>query len=105
MTAPTSPDACPRLAPGSEMPGCSQKLGFADCLAAWRREATFGTLDTGRYRLRYFAWGQGPPLVVVPGTCSDGESFVPLFARLREHFCCVSYDLPTGGDDGATLAH
>lgn len=95
---------CPTLAGATEPPECARKVVLADALADWRREATFGTVDTGRYRCRYFAWGDGPPLTFVPGTCSDGETFVPLMHRLRRHFRCVGYDLPAGGPDGANLA-
>jgi pimeloyl-ACP methyl ester carboxylesterase len=82
-------------------PACSQRLVLADAVAAWRREARHGELDTGRYRCRYFTWGEGPPLLLIPGLCSDGPTFVPLMSRLRQHFRCIGYDLPTGVNDGA----
>jgi pimeloyl-ACP methyl ester carboxylesterase len=97
-------DPCSSRSPGlpvSHSPGLP--LALADCLAQWRREAELGTLDTGRYRLRYFSWGRGPALVFVPGLCSDGMSFVMPMARLARHFRCVGYDLPAGGADGANL--
>src|SRR5205807_2672548 len=86
------------------LPGiCSQRLQLADCLQRRRREAEFGVLDTGRYRCRCVAWGQGPTLVCIPGMASDAVSFVMLMARLQTHFRCISYDLPDGDGDGARL--
>ncbi len=87
----------------AEPPECSRRLVLADCLAEWRSEATFGAVYTGRYRCRYFAWGRGPTLVLVPGMASDAESFVMLAARLKSSFRCVSFDLPDGRGDGARV--
>ena len=56
-------------------------------------------MDTGRYRCRYVAWGQGPPLICIPGMAGDAISFVMLMTRLQTHFRCISYDLPDGGQD------
>jgi len=67
------------------------------------REAERGECDTGRYRCRFYAWGQGPALVFVPGLCDDGLSFVLPISRLKTHFRCIAYDLPGGKDDGANL--
>jgi pimeloyl-ACP methyl ester carboxylesterase len=89
----------------AEPPECSRRLVLADCLAEWRREATSGVADTGRYRCRYFAWGRGPTLVLVPGMASDAEAFVLLAARLKSTFRCVGFDLPDGRGDGARLRH
>jgi pimeloyl-ACP methyl ester carboxylesterase len=72
-------------------------------LERWRGEARPGVCDTGRYRCRYYVWGEGPPLVFVHGLCDDALSFVLTAARLRAHFRCVAYDLPTGEGDGARL--
>lgn len=89
--------------PCTAAPECSRPLVLRECLERWRREARHGTLDTGRYRCRIFAWGEGPPLVCIPGLASEGRAFVPLLARLSGHFCGISYDLPVGGADGARL--
>lgn len=91
---------CPMLGEERE---CSQRLVLAECLDAWRREAEPGAIETGRSLCRYFVWGRGPALVLIPGLCSDAQMFVMLAARLRSHFRCVAYDLPTGTDDGARL--
>src|SRR5581483_233195 len=72
-------------------------------LAAFDREARPGTLDTGRYRMPYFVWGAGPPLVFIHGLADLAKSFVPVMAALRRDFTCVGYELPAGGPDGARL--
>jgi pimeloyl-ACP methyl ester carboxylesterase len=78
-------------------------LDLAEELARFEREATFGTCDTGRYRMPYFSWGAGPPLVFVHGVSDCARSFVPPIARLSAHFRCIAYDLPDGRADGARL--
>lgn len=84
-------------------PSCSAKIALAETLKRFEREATEGTLDTGRYRMRFNVWGEGPPLVILPGMCDDRISFVLPMSRLAERFCCISYDHPTGQEDGARL--
>src|SRR5262245_43219860 len=78
-------------------------LPLRNALERFEREATRGICDTGRYRCRYYAWGEGPPLVFVPGLSDDALSFVLPIALLSRHFRCVAYDLPAGGADGARL--
>lgn len=67
------------------------------------REAVRGTCDTSHYRCRYLTWGDGPPLLFVPGLSSDARSFALLMVLLRDRFRCIAYDLPTGQGDGARL--
>jgi pimeloyl-ACP methyl ester carboxylesterase len=74
-----------------------------DVLDAYFREAERGVCDTGRYHCPYYTWGRGPALVFVPGLCDDGLSFVLPSARLKDHFRCVAFDLPSGQGDGARL--
>ena len=97
--------ACPhvRQPGGRYRRHCSSNWRLRDCLRRWHAEARHGAIDTGRYRCRYVAWGQGPPLVCIPGLASDALSFVMLMARLQTQFCCISYDLPDGAEDGAPL--
>jgi pimeloyl-ACP methyl ester carboxylesterase len=76
---------------------------LGEALAAWEKEARHGTLHTGRYRMPYFVWGSGPPIVFIHGLCDRARSFAPVMALLRERFTCVGYELPTGGPDGARL--
>jgi pimeloyl-ACP methyl ester carboxylesterase len=73
-------------------------------LARFEREAVWGRFDTGRYRCPYYVWGDGPPLLFVHGLCDEARSFLLPIGLLSRHFCCISYDLPTGRADGAVLA-
>ncbi len=84
-------------------PSCSTRLQLQTCLADFRREAQWHTCDTRRYQCRYMTWGDGPNLIFIPGLCDDPWSFVLPMARLREHFRCVAYTMPTGQGDGAKL--
>jgi pimeloyl-ACP methyl ester carboxylesterase len=76
---------------------------LADTLRRYDAEAEHGVCETGRYRCRYARWGQGPPLVLIPGMGADARAFAPLMQFLVEHFRCITYDLPAGGEDGARL--
>jgi pimeloyl-ACP methyl ester carboxylesterase len=76
---------------------------LAEALARWQREAVRSTCDTGRYRLGYFSWGSGPPLVFIHGVGDSSRSFLQPMARLSAHFRCLGYDLPAGHGDGAQL--
>jgi pimeloyl-ACP methyl ester carboxylesterase len=76
---------------------------LSDSLSAFRAAAVRGTFDTGRYRMRYFAWGSGPPLVFIHGMADAGEAFVMVMRRLVERFTCVAYELPDGTTDGSRL--
>src|SRR5689334_20254946 len=78
-------------------------ITLAEAARRFEREATRGELDTGRYRCRYAVWGDGPPVLFVPGLSDRGNVFVMLTALLSRDFRCVTYDLPLGGDDGARL--
>src|SRR5262249_61984882 len=59
---------------GPHAPG--ELLSLADALGRWGREATQGICDTGRYRCRYFTWGEGPPLLFVHGLAGGGPPVV-----------------------------
>src|ERR687888_338798 len=56
----------------------------------FEEEARRGVCDTGRYRCRYYVWGEGPPLVFIPGLADDALSFVLPITLLSEHFRCVA---------------
>ena len=62
-----------------------------------------GTLATGRYRMRYFAWGSGPPIVFIHGMADAGQAFAMVMHRLIERFTCIAYELPDGLTDGSRL--
>lgn len=85
------------------LPSCSQPLRLGACLDRFRREAVWSVCDTSRYRCRYVVWGEGPPLVFIPGLCDDPWSFVLPMTRLSERFLCVAYAMPTGEGDGARM--
>src|SRR5947209_18015264 len=78
-------------------------IALAEAQHRFAREATRGVCDTGRYRCRYAVWGQGPPLLFVPGLSDRGNVFVMLTALLSRDFRCITYDLPVGAGDGARL--
>ena len=80
----------------------SQEL--RDALTAFRGGARKGLLDTGRYRMRYFTWGTGPPLVFIHGMADAAEAFVMVMHRLANRFTCIAYELPDGQTDGSRLA-
>src|SRR4051812_3768013 len=85
--------SCPRNGPATA--GAS-RVTLAEALARFEREAAWGVCDTGRYRLPYYAWGAGPPLVFIHGVSDVSRSFVLVASRLAAHFRCVAYDLPLG---------
>ena len=101
-----------------EKPTCGQALecGPAGChdqspgpiildevVARFGREVKRGVCDTGRYRMPYYVWGQGPPLVFIHGVADTARSFSLVISRLSAHFRCIAYTLPQGTDDGARL--
>jgi pimeloyl-ACP methyl ester carboxylesterase len=79
------------------------QLSLDEALQRFEREAVRGECRTGRYRCRYYLWGEGAPLVFVPGLSDDAVSFVLPIALLSRHFRCIAYDLPAGRSDGARL--
>jgi pimeloyl-ACP methyl ester carboxylesterase len=72
---------------------------------AFRQQARQGVLNTPRYRMRYFTWGHGPPLIFIHGMADTGRAFVMVMHRLIERFTCIGYELPNGCSDGADLLH
>jgi pimeloyl-ACP methyl ester carboxylesterase len=82
---------------------CGVPVTLAEAQRRFEQEATRGVCDTGRYRASFFAWGDGPPILLVPGLSNRGEVFLLLAALLSKHYRCLSYDLPLGGADGAKL--
>jgi pimeloyl-ACP methyl ester carboxylesterase len=92
--------ACPPAPPGLS---AEPPLTLSAALERYRREARPGVCDTGRYRCPYYVWGDGPPVVFIPGLCDDALSFVPTLALLSRRFRCIAYSLPTGQGDGARL--
>jgi pimeloyl-ACP methyl ester carboxylesterase len=91
-----SPDVC-------ALSDAVSPIDLGDALRRFEREATHGVCDTGRYRLPYYAWGEGPPLVFIHGAMDSNAAWVMPISRLSAHFRCVAYNLPNGRDDGARL--
>src|SRR5260370_6663829 len=76
---------------------------LAEALARFNREAKRAVCNTGRYRMPYFVWGQGPPLVFVHGVGDANLSFTQAIARLSANFRCIAYDLPGSPGDRSAL--
>ena len=82
---------------------CPPRGGLGEVLARFEREAQRGVCNTGRYRMPFYVWGSGPPLVFVHGISDSSRSFLLPIARLSAHFRCIAYDLPGAHGDGARL--
>jgi pimeloyl-ACP methyl ester carboxylesterase len=72
-------------------------------LAASCAEFSAGTGRSGFAQLRHYTaeyreWGEGPPLVLIPGLAGGFELLGPLASRLAEHFRIICYQL-RGEDD------
>lgn len=80
-----------------------QPIVLQDALARFQREAIRGVCDTGRYRMSYYSWGSGPPLVCIHGVADTSHSFIPAVSRLSAHFRCIAYNLSGMHGDGARL--
>ena len=92
------PDVCPLHAPAVLPP-----IDLHDALRRFETEAVRGVCDAGRYRMPYFVWGEGPPLVFIHGVMDSSRAWIMAASRLSAHFRCIAYDLPTGRDDRARL--
>jgi pimeloyl-ACP methyl ester carboxylesterase len=54
-------------------------------------QATRGVLDLRHYNAEYVEWGEGPPLVLVPGLAGGIDLIEPLARELAQHFHVISY--------------
>jgi pimeloyl-ACP methyl ester carboxylesterase len=61
-----------------------------------------GCAHLKHYTVDYREWGEGPPLVIVPGLAGGFELLGPLARLLADHFRVISYQL-RGEDDCFTL--
>lgn len=59
---------------------------------------TTGFAHLAHYTVRYSVWGEGPPLVLVPGLAGGFELLGPLARLLARDFTVISYQL-RGEDD------
>ena len=61
-----------------------------------------GCAQLTHYTAQYAEWGDGPPLVLIPGMAGGFELLGPLARLLAQHFRVISYQL-RGEDDCFTL--
>jgi pimeloyl-ACP methyl ester carboxylesterase len=80
-------------------------IHLEEALQSFAKDAVRRVCNTGRYRMPYYTWGSGPPLVFIHGVSDSSRSFIQVIARLSAHFRCIAYDLPTGRGDGALPQH
>lgn len=86
------------------MPEFATAADLRESSARFAAEATRGTVDTGRYRLRYATWGAGPAVVFVHGLCDQARSFAMVGRRLVEAgFRFLAYELVDGAGDRGVL--
>jgi pimeloyl-ACP methyl ester carboxylesterase len=71
----------------------------------FEKEATRGVCATAHYRMPYYVWGEGPPLLFVHGLADSSRSFLMPVSRLSAKFRCIAYDLPSGRGDRARVRH
>jgi pimeloyl-ACP methyl ester carboxylesterase len=79
-------------------------LDLQSALAAHRTGSRAGLLETGRYRMRYFTWGTGSPIIFVHGLADAGIAFAMVMHQLVDRFRCIAYELPNGLTDGSHLS-
>jgi pimeloyl-ACP methyl ester carboxylesterase len=79
------------------------QIDLSEARARFQKEATRGVCPTAHYRMPYYVWGEGPPLVFVHGLADSSDSFLMPVSRLSAHFRCVAYNLPTGRGDRARV--
>ncbi len=71
--------------------------------SAFHASATHNSFNTGRYLLRYYTWGCGPPIVFIHGMADAAQAFIMVECELINRFTCVGYELPDGTTDGSHL--
>ncbi|MGL4554456.1 MAG: alpha/beta fold hydrolase [Gemmataceae bacterium] len=99
----TQPPDCDTSCPSYASCHGTGPLDLAATVARFDREARPGVCRTPRYRMNYYTWGHGPPLVFIHGAADVGRSFLFTIARLMHSFTCVAYDLPGRAGDRSAL--
>ncbi len=72
-------------------------------LTAFHANARRHVFQGSRYRMRYFTWGSGPPIVFIHGMADSSPAFVMVMHHLVERHTCIAYELPDGKTDGSNL--
>ncbi len=80
-------------------------ISLEEALGRFEREAVRRVCHTGRYRMPYYVWGSGPPVVFLHGVSDNSRCFIQPISRLAAQFRCIAYDLPHGRGDGARIQH
>src|SRR5262249_15583628 len=62
------------------------------------REGRLGYAHLKHYTAEYCEWGEGPPLLLIPGLAGGYELLGPIARLLSRHFRVISYQL-RGEDD------
>jgi pimeloyl-ACP methyl ester carboxylesterase len=78
-------------------------IDLAEARTRFEKEAIRGDCTTHHYRMPYYIWGDGPPLLFVHGVADSCHSFLMPVSRLSAHFRCIAYNLPTGRGDRARV--
>ena len=94
--------ACPEVC-ALHPPTTPAPIVLEEALERFQREAVLGTCDTGRYRMRYYSWGEGPPLVFIHGVSDTSHGFIQPISRLSAHFRCIAYDQAGMKGDGSRM--
>jgi pimeloyl-ACP methyl ester carboxylesterase len=80
-------------------------IDLGEAFTRFEKEAVHHICNTGRYRMPYYTWGSGAPLVFVHGVSDNSRCFIQPISRLSAHFRCIAYDLPKGNNDRALIQH
>lgn len=72
-------------------------------LNAFRADARTDVFRGTRYRMRFFTWGSGPPIVFIHGMADRARAFAMVMIHLVERYTCIAYELPDGTTDDSDL--
>jgi pimeloyl-ACP methyl ester carboxylesterase len=78
-------------------------IDLTEARTRFEKETTRGVCPTAHYRMPYYIWGKGAPLVFVHGVADSSDSFLMPISRLSSHFRCIAYNLPSGQGDRARI--
>lgn len=81
-----------------------EPIVLEEALQRFNREGQKGTCQTPRFRLPYFVWGQGPPLLFIHGVSDNFCSFIQPIALLSRRFRCIAYNQAGMPGDGSRIS-